>query len=202
MSDINKLLLHVLLLVLMTGSMAGLFAGTALVFRPPWLLFVGRFANLWISTRPITRLLEQMIKIDRWFYRHHYLSGIFLLAGAIYLVHFFTGRFDKARALAELSHTFAIQPMLMNHLLDSAVLTILLGAAFALIISLFMLIRPSMLKGFEQEANQWVSLRRALKPFEISRFGVDNYVFQNVQMTGILLLLGSLYALSGLTIWL
>jgi len=125
-----------------------------------------------------------------------------LLGGAIFLVQFFTGRFDKEHALAELSHTFAIQPMLMHSLLDSAVLTILLGSALALIISLFMLIRPSMLKGFEQDANQWVSLRRVLKPLEISRFAVDNYVFQNVQMTGTLLLLGSLYTLSGLTIWL
>ena len=87
-------------------------------------------------------------------------------------------------------------------LLDSAVLSILLGAAFTLIISLFLLIRPSMLRGFEQGANQWISLRQALKPFEISRVGVDEYVFQNVQLAGVLLLFGSLYTLVGLTHWL
>ena len=143
-----------------------------------------------------------MIKLDRWFYRHHYVSGVFLLAGAIFLIQFFTGRFDRERILTEFHRLFSIQPRLMDHLFDAAVLTILLGAAFALIISLFLLIRPSMLKGFEQGANQWISLRRALKPLEISRFGMDEFVFQNVQMTGVLLLCGSMYTLLGLTIWL
>jgi hypothetical protein len=87
-------------------------------------------------------------------------------------------------------------------LLDSTVLSILLGATFALIISLFLLIRPSMLRGFEQGANQWISLRLVLSPFEISRVGVDEYMFQNVQMAGVLLLFGSLYILVGLTTWL
>jgi hypothetical protein len=196
------MLLHVLLLVLMTGSIAGLFAGTALVLRPAWLLHVGNFVNRWISTRLMSRVLERMVRVDRWFYRHHYASGIFLLGGAIFLIQFFTGRFDKERTLIEFRHLFSIPPALLDRLLDSAVLTILLGAAFALIISLFLLIRPSMLKSFEQGANQWISLRRALKPLEISRFGMDEFVFQNVQMTGVLLLCGSLYTLLGLTIWL
>ncbi len=202
MSDVNKMLFHVLLLVLMTGSIAGLFAGTALVLRPAWLLRVGGFVNRWISTRLMSRVLERMVKVDRWFYRHHYLSGIFLLAGAIFLIQFFTGRFNKEHILAELVRLFSIQPTLMDRLLDSAVLTILLGAAFSLILSLYMLLRPSMLNCFEQGANQWVSLRRALKPLEISRFGMDEFVFQNVQMPGVLLLCGSLYTLLGLTIWL
>ena len=54
MSDVNKMLLHVLLLVLMTGSIAGLFVGTALVLRPAWLLYLGKLLNHWVSTRSIS----------------------------------------------------------------------------------------------------------------------------------------------------
>ena len=202
MYDVNRLLLHVLILVLMTGSIAGLFAGTALVLRPAWLLHVGKFLNRWISTRPITRLLDRMVRIDRWFYRHHQVSGALMLAGAIFLINFYTGSFDKPFILDKLSHALALAPKLISFLLDSVVFTILLGAALALIISLFLLIRPSMLKDFERGANQWISLRQALKPLEVSRFGMDEFVFQNVQMTGVLMLCGSLYTLSALTIWL
>ena len=202
MSDVDRLLLHVLLLCLMTGGIAGLFIGTLLVLRPICVLHAGNFVNRWISTRPITRLLERMIKIDRWFYRHHRTSGILLLAGSVFIMYFYSGRFDKGSLIVRLSKAFSIPPAFAEVLLNSAIFGILLGAALALIISLFLLIRPSMLKALEQDANQWVSLRRALKPLEVSRFYVDEYVFQNVKMTGVVLLLGSLYALAGLTVWL
>lgn len=202
MSDINKLLFHAFLLTLMSGSIAGLFAGTALVLRPAWLLYVGKLVNRWISTRKLSSLLERMINIDRWLYRHHRITGILLLAGALFLINFFTGSFDKSTALAKFSRALAIPSAFTDVLLDSAVLSILLGVTFTMIISLFLLIRPSMLKGFERDANQWISLRRSLKPFEIPRTGIDEYVFQNVRMTGIMLLLGSLYTLAVLTAWL
>ena len=90
----------------------------------------------------------------------------------------------------------------MGGLLDALVLCVLLGALFALFVSLFLLRRPSLLKDFEQGANQWISLRRALRPLELPREGVDEYVFKFGPQAGILLVLGSLYTLALLTIWL
>jgi len=198
----NTLLLHAWLLFLMVGSIAGLCAGVALIMHPSWLLHANRRANRWIATRQIDRLLEQAIKIDRWFYRHHRISGILLLAGAAFLIYFFTARFDRLATLAGLSRIFLLTPTITGVLLDAVVLSILLGAAFTSIISLFLLSRPSMLRGFEQGANQWLSLRRAIKPLEMNRPGMDDYVFRNVQLVGALLLLGSLYTLAGVTVWL
>jgi len=202
MSLVNTLLLHALLLFLVTGSIAGLIAGAVLVLRPAWLVRASTHANRWVATRQIDRMLEQAIKVDRWFYRHHRISGTLLLTGALFLIYFFIARFDKTAILAGLLRAYPVSPVLVDVLLDTMVLSILLGAAFTSIISLFLLSRPSMLKSFEQGANQWFSLRRALKPFEIARSGMDDYVFQNVQMTGVILLSGSIYVLSGLAVWL
>jgi len=202
MSLANTMLLHAWLLFLMVGSIAGLLAGVALIIHPSWLLHTNRHANRWVATRQIDRMLEQAIKMDRWFYRHHRISGILLLAGAVFLIYFFTARFDRLATLAGLSRIFLLTPTITGVLLDSVVLSILLGAAFTSIISLFLLSRPSMLRGFEQGANQWLSLRRAIKPLEMARPGMDDYVFRNVQIVGALLLLGSLYTLAGVTVWL
>ena len=202
MSDINKYLFHAMLLFLMVGSIAGLFAGAALVLRPSVLLQVSARVNHWVATRKISGLLEHVFKIDRWLYRHHNATGTLLLIGAIFLFYFFTARFDKLRILIGFSIRFSIPPVFSEILIDAGVLSILLGAAFAFVVSLFLLFRPSMLKGFEQGANQWISLRRALKPFESFRDGIDAYAFHNAQMTGVLLLFGSLYTLAGLTNWL
>lgn len=191
-----------LLLLMVAGSVAGLLAGTTLVMCPSWLLHASKRANRWISTRQIDRMLEQVIKVDRWFYRHHQVSGTLLLAGAVFLIYFFTARFDKLGIIVGLSKALMASPLFTGVLLDAMVLIILLGAVFALIVSLFLLSRPSMLRRFEQGANKRVSLSRALKPLSIARFGVDEYVFQNVQLAGALLLLGSLYILAGATFWL
>lgn len=202
MSPVNQMLFHALLLFLLAGSFAGLLAGVALMMRPSWMLQASKHGNRWIATRQIDRMLEQAIKVDRWFYRHHHISGALLLAGAVFLIYFFTVHFDRSDTLAGLSRIFLLAPGFVEILLDALVLSILLGAAFTSIISLFLLARPSMLRGFEQGANQWLSLRRAIKPLEMNRPGMDNYVFRNVQLAGALLLLGSLYALTGLTVWL
>ena len=124
------------------------------------------------------------------------------MVGATFLIYFFTVRFDKLAVLEGLCKRYSLPSAFIEVLLDSSVLSILLGAAFALIISLFLLIRPSMMRDFEQGANQWISMRQALKPLEVSRVGVDQFVFRNVQMSGVLLLFGSLYTLAMLTIWL
>lgn len=202
MSLVNTLLSNALLLLLMVGSVAGLFTGVALIMHPTWLLHANRRTNRWIATRQIDRMLEQAIKMDRWFYRHHRISGFLLLAGAVFLIYFFTVRFDRLATLAGLSRIFLLTPTITGVLLDALVLSILLGSAFTSIISLFLMSRPSMLRGFEQGANQWLSLRRAIKPLELTRPGMDDYVFRNVQLVGALLLLGSLYTLAGVTVWL
>jgi hypothetical protein len=202
MSETNSLLLHALLLLLVVGSIVGLLVGVAMVLWPTWLMRVNRRANQWIPTRQFDRLLEQDIKVDPWFYRHHRISGSVLLAGAIFLLYFAIVRVNKAGILGGLTNAYTISPVISAVLLDAVVLSMVLGASFAAIISLFLLVRPSMMRGFEQSANQWLSLRRVLKPLEISRSGIDEYVFQNIQIAGILLLFGSLYTLVGVILWL
>ena len=202
MSITDTLLLRSLLLFLMLGSVAGLFAGMALVLRPDWLLRVSKRANQWVATRHLEQSLERSVKLDPWFYRYRHMSGILTLAGAVYILYFFTAGLNKPATLAGLSMKSSIPPALIGSLLDALALSCVLGAAFALIISLFLLFRPSMLRGFEQGSNRLLSLRHALKPLEIKRSGVDEYVFHNARLVGVLLLFGSLYTLVGLVTWL
>lgn len=195
------LITDILLFFMVMASVAGLLGGATLVISPSWLLHVSKRANRWISTRKIDHMLEQVIKMDRWFYRHHRVSGSLLLAGALFLIYFFTIRLDKASMLSGLPQISIISPSSTAALLDATVLSILLGAVFALLVSLFLLSRPSMLRGFEQEANRRISLRRALRPLAIGRMGVEEYVFQNVRLAGAVLLLASLYILVGVALW-
>ena len=199
---VAPLLLRSAVLFLLLGSLAGLVVGSLLIRNPHRLRKIGDILNRWISTRHLDQTLDRSIDIDPWFYRHHRASAGLILLASLYIVYAFTVALDRANAIAGLSRYFLLPPGLIGGLLDALALSALLGALFAVFVSLFLLMRPSMLRDFEQGANRWVSLRRGLKPLEIRREGLDEYAFKFNRQAGILLVLGSLYTLVLLTFWL
>jgi hypothetical protein len=198
---VESLLLRSAVLFLMVGSLAGLVVGALLLWCPHRLHKVGDILNRWVSTRHLDQTLDRAIEIDPWFYRHRRTSAVLILLASGYILYSFTVGLDRANAVIGLSRRFYLPAGLVGGLLDALVLSALLGALFAAFVSLFLLLRPSMLRDFEQGANRWVSLRRGLKPLEVRRQGVDEYIFKYAREAGILLMLGSLYVLAMLTTW-
>jgi hypothetical protein len=199
---VESILLRSLVLFLMAGSLAGLVVGVLLLWHPERLRAINNILNRWISTRRIDKPLERSIVLDPWFYRYRRTSSTLVLLASAYLLYFFTAGIDRTNTILVLSRHFSLPPGFVGVLLDALVLSALLGAALAAFVSLFLLWRPSALREFEQSANQWVSLRRALKPLEVQRLDLDEYVSKYGRQTGILLVLGSLYTLVFLTVWL
>ena len=191
----DAVLMRSLNLFLILGSVAGVLAGAALLLRPEWLIRVSKRANHWVSTRQMAGPLARSIILDGWFYRYNRINGAVIMSGSIYIIYYFTAVFVKVDVLNSAFKTPNISPSVMSGLLDALVLTCLMGAIFAAIISLFLAFKPSMLREFEQKANQKMLLRQGLKALEIQRTGLDQYVFKNVRLTGILILLGSVYTL-------
>lgn len=198
---IQSWLLQSFVIFLIVGSLAGMVVGALLVLRPQSLQRISQLLNSWTSTRLLEQPLERSVSLDPWFYRYRRTSGAFMLLGACYILYFFTVTMNKAGTISGIANQFQLPSSMVGALLDALVLSALLGALFAAFISLFLLLRPSMLREIEQGANRWLSLRSAMKPLEITRQGVDAYVFQNGQRAGILLVLGSLYVLVVLLSW-
>ena len=82
---------------------------------------------------------------------------------------------------------------LLDVLLNALVMAALIAGAVALIVGLFLWLRPSLLRGVEDEANQWYSSRLATKVLDESHGQVDRFVMHHAQRAGWLLLLGSIY---------
>jgi hypothetical protein len=199
---IQSWLLQSLVVFLIVGSLAGMAVGVLLLLRPEGLQRVGQKLNRWISTRHLDQAMERTINLDPWFYRYRRVGGTLIFLGAVYVLYYFTVTLERASTIGDLAGYFKLPVSLVGALLDALVLSSILGALCAALVGLFLILRPSMLRDFEQVANQWVSLRRAMKPVEIRREGVDEYVFQRARQAGILLVLGSFYVLMMLTIWL
>jgi hypothetical protein len=82
------------------------------------------------------------------------------------------------------------------------VLGSMVGGTVALIVGLFLWLRPSLLRGMEEQANVWVSMRRASKVLDVPHDQVDRYVARHAQRVGWLLLLASIYLFVVMFLWL
>lgn len=199
---IQAWLLQAAFIFLILGSLAGMAVGALLLFRPQRLRAISAVLDRWISTRRLDRALERSIRFDSWFYRHGRITGTLTALGALYVLYFFTVQLDRGQAVAGLVKRFGYHPLLIGGLLDGLVLSALLGALCALLVALFIVFRPSLLRDFEHAANRWLSLRKTLKPLEIPHDNLQRYVERHARQTGIFLLLGGLYTLVLMLVWL
>ena len=182
---------HELAILLLVFALFGVVLALLLIYKPQLLERFNRVANRWVSMRLISQWVDRSISIERWFHQHHRAVGIFIVLGSSYMLIYFGFLFDKAYTLQRWSGMLPAQ--LLRVLLNAMVMAALIAGAVALIVGLFFWLRPSLLRGMEEEANQWVSSRRATKVLDEPHGQVDRFVARHAQRVGWLLLLGSIY---------
>lgn len=200
-TDLTEIVLwQTFAIFLAVGALLGILAGLLLIFKPQTMLAVNRAASSWISTHRLNLMLDCSVSIEQWFYRHHRAVGMLAVAGAAYLFVYFGLLFDKAVAIQRLG---AYVPFgLLDGLLDALVLSVLVGAAVALMTGLFLWLRPSLLRGIEADANKWVSTCGVTRMLDMPHDHVERFVACHTPRVGWLLLLGSLYVFFVLVSWL
>ena len=198
--SIDIFLWRALVIFLLIGALTGVAVSLLLIFKPPLLARTSRMANRWISTGSMDQLLNRSIGIEQWFYQQHRLLGILITSGACYILLYFGLLFDKPATLQSL--TGYAPNWLRDILLDSLVLASLTGAVVALFVGLFLWLRPSMLRGIETSANQWISSDRAVMALEVPHDQVERFVANHLQRVGWLLLVASIYLFFVLFRWL
>lgn len=179
-----------LVILLLICAPLGVAVSLLLIIKPQLMERLNRIANHWVSARHLNQFLDQSISIEHWFYRYHRAFGVVVMLGAVYIFVYFGIMFDKSYALQHLNWKIPIS--LIDGLLDALVLSSLTGAVVAFMVGLFLWLRPSLLRGIETEANQWVSSRQAIKMLEVPRDQIELFVARHAQRVGWLLLLGSI----------
>ena len=187
----DLILWQTLAIFLLIGALLGILLGLLLILRPQLMQAINHAANRWISTRRMSKLIDRSVSFEHWLHRHHRLLGIFIALGAAYILIHFGFLFDKAPSLQRMTGYLPVQ--MADGLLDALVLAALAGGAFALWAGLTLWLRPSLLRDIEEASNQWVTLRRTTKVFDVPRDQVDSFVLNHAGRVGWLLLLGSIY---------
>ena len=191
MNAFYQALLDALFLAVLLLSLGTLIAGVMMLLAPQRFVRAGQVSNRWVSLDRWLAPLDIPRYIDRIFYRFHPILGAFLVAGATYALIYFTVGYDGAR-MADLilgvGHGAFAKAML-----DSAVILIGVGSGFALVVGLILIIRPSLLKGFEVWSNRWVASDQAIRRLEKSYSMTDTAFSRRHRVFGLLVIVGSLY---------
>ena len=159
--------------------------------RARWLADV---LNRWISVERVIAPLDSPHRIDRIFYRHHRSLGILMVFGAGYVLFTLPTAFQP-EAIATGMNMDIIENLL-TAVLEGVRLLFGLGCVFALIIGVFMLVRPSSLKGLEAWANRWISTDVALQHLDRPRLPIDRLFENHYRVLGVFVVLGSVFALA------
>jgi len=137
----------------------------------------------WLLEHELADLLNRYHKIEKFLYRHHRVIGTAVIAGALTLLTLIVKLHD-AFASSTWSHILGIQ---------LAILFSWALAILALIIGIFLLIRPSALKGIEVQANRWIGPSPATSLIEKPAVkGINALILRFPKHTGILLLLAGI----------
>jgi hypothetical protein len=143
----------------------------------------------WLLEIDLMTLLDRRQSIERPLYRHHSAFGAAVIAGAIASLATLWGLHDHPLLTGVLSGILGAWGV------RAVILTSWALAVFALCIGVFVLIRPSALKGFETAANRWIES----SPADGNDF-ITRLVLRAPRLTGLLLLaagLGCLLAVAG-----
>lgn len=175
-----------------------LVVGVLLVFKPSVVINWNKKAGSTFSFRLSLRALDIPRYIDRVFYRHHKIIGTIVVFTSIYILYYFTQVFDAGvissfmAGSAYLGFAEIIAKALQLFLLLTCVATLVIG--------IIMFIRPSLLKGFEDWSNRWISTPEVTKALFVERDHADQLAFRYPRLVGMAIILLSLYIAIGLIV--
>ena len=189
----NSVSAQVLAAICGTAGAIGVVVGAALLIVPGRMLRERRSFWRWLFETDVIALLDRRLVIERPLYRHHRALGAAVTAGAVALL----------MALWKLVDHPLVTDVLPRILGAWGVVSVIVAswalALFALGIGIFLIVRPSALKGFEAAANRWIELFPS-----VGRSGaptreefITRLVWQAPRLTALLLLaagVGSLLA--------
>ena len=193
--------LSTLLTFLLLGATGGLVVGIWLAVWPVHFFRVTGGLNRWMSARRALKIWETPVHWERFFYRHHRLFGIAILLATGWTLYYFVRVYSAEPVLRILVSGPVIHPS-WALLLGGIVWLIRIASVLAMLVACVVLIRPSLLRQFEEKSNTWVSTRKMMLPLERNRPVADGFASRHPRAAGLIIIVISCYALVSLTLML
>lgn len=168
--------------------------GLMLLLFPASLQRLSLTLDRWISTDPFFGRLDEQIRIERLFYRHHRFMGVLIVAGAGYCLYSLADWVDFTELVRGIGDFSQLETTAL--LLDGALLVLGLGNLLALLAGIIVLLRPSLLKRFESWGNTWVESDGVTGTLNRRIDVTERWLPRYPRLVGLLTVIGSLYIMS------
>lgn len=190
----------VLFVLLLAGAVLGIVVGALLVFDSARVMRWNDALNRWFSSDSPMQVLDQSVEIKRAVYRWHRLVGVLLFGGAFFTLDALAFGFTTTALVRTLRGTGSSE--LLGLVFETVRIFLIIGNVFALIAAVVLVFRPSLLKGLENWAdrNYSYSGRASAETLNVMRYQPDDFVRARPKVVGTVVLLGSIYALAGLSL--
>ena len=188
MNLVNEILVRSFLMLACAGSVVGLLIGVGLLFKPERIAALNQRLSHWVSTRKIEAHLDRPRWTERFFYRHHRVTGSVLLLGAIFILYTFMFRYNARKIPAFIAPG-------NWWLLDALAGMLLVGSVVAALVGIIMLTKPSLLRDIETSTNRWISTEGLMKFFHTMRHSSDQFILRHRKVAGALIIAGSVFIL-------
>ena len=191
------MLLLSFLIFLCGGAVVGVLVGAGMLLKPERILALNRYLYRWVGTEKTEQQFDRPRWIERFFYRHHRLTGGIILTGAMFVLYNMLFSSHNVHAVS-----VALAPGTWG-LVDAAEGMLLVGNVLAALIGIIVLTKPSLLRNTEQWANRWIATDGVLKFFNGMHYSFDRYSFRHRKIVGVFMLIGSLFILTvlGRMLW-
>lgn len=174
------------------GCAAALLLGIWILIRPDALARLNAATARWFSTRRALKPLMMAHRSEPFVYRHHRIMGVLVTVGAAFTLYAVLYRFNEPATVAALGPG---NRYLLEWAVESVTILLALGAVFAVVIGVYLVIRPSLLKRFEAWSNQRISTRTKLRFLETMHEEPDRLAERYPRVVAALIVIGSLYAI-------
>ncbi len=147
--------------------------------------------NKWVSTDSFFQKINQPIYRERFFYRHHRLFGLtfsIIGIGCFYMLTFYLGYETVHSYVIKLADS-EFEKWLFIVLYNMLIMALLI----AIVISIFIFVRPSSLKNIESVANRWIDSDEPLKVLDKNQDLPDQILLGNPRVFGLIVILAAIY---------
>lgn len=181
---------YYVVVVLIGANLFALLIGVLMLAVPRRLQAWSRLPNRWISTRKLTKPLDQPRPTDHLLLRYPAVLGAVLLAsaalilikGAIFVTNLSVA--DGGQLLARLYPDAGLGRDVWEVLWLSLIGFITLGALLAFWVGAMAWFRQKQLARWVRTVNRWISTRMASKALETQRYQLDRWVSANPRLWG------------------
>lgn len=169
------------------SGIVGISTGAVLLVLPRKILTERTLVRRWLFEYSITAFFNRYHAIEKLAYRYHRPIGAIFTIGAVIIIVPLLGLYDHPAVVLAFIRTLGFWG---THIL---ILASWLLTIFALIIGIFLFIRPSALRDFEMVANRWIEpFSSTATSSQLANRGFNRLALFAPRLTGLLLLISGL----------